>query len=101
MNADASNLKPALLKTEVQSFTIDSRESQAGAVFFALSQPDYKNNCFNGEFEDSTKYAASALEKDAVAAVVRRDRFEEHKADLEKFSDHLIFVDDAIAAYQK
>lgn len=101
MNADASNIKPALLETEVQSFPVDSRDAQAGAVFFALSQPDYKNNCFNGDFEDSTRYAASALENGAVAAVVRRDRFAEHKAELEKFSDRLIFVDDAIAAFQK
>jgi len=101
MNADASGLNPALMNTEVDSFAIDSRESQAGTVFFALSQPDYKNNCFNGDFEDSTRYAASALENGATAAVVRRDRFEEHKADLEKFQDRLIFVEDAIAAFQK
>jgi UDP-N-acetylmuramoyl-tripeptide--D-alanyl-D-alanine ligase len=101
MNADASRLNPALLQTDVQSFTIDSRDAQAGAVFFALSQPDYKNNCFNGDFEDSTKFAASALENGAVAAVVRPDRFEEHKADLEKFSDRLIFAEDAILAFQK
>jgi UDP-N-acetylmuramoyl-tripeptide--D-alanyl-D-alanine ligase len=101
MNADASRLKPALLQTEVRSFTIDSRESQAGAVFFALSQPEYKNNCFNGDFVDSTRYVPSAFEKDAVAAVVRRDRFEEHRAELEKFQDRLIFTDDAIVAFQK
>lgn len=101
MNADASNIKPALLETEVESFPIDSRESRAGAVFFALSQPDYKNNCFTGDFEDSTKYAAAALENGAAAAVVRRDRFAEHKAELEKFEDRLIFVEDAIAAFQR
>lgn len=100
MNADASNINPALLQIDVQSFTIDSRESQAGAVFFALSQPDYKNNCFNGDFEDSTKFAASALENGAVAAVVRPDRFAEHQAELEKFSDRLIFAEDAIVAFQ-
>jgi UDP-N-acetylmuramoyl-tripeptide--D-alanyl-D-alanine ligase len=101
MNADASGLNPALMNTEVNFFAIDSRESQAGTVFFALSQPDYKNNCFNGDFEDSTRYVASALENGATAAVVRRDRFAEHKADLEKFQDRLIFVEDAIAAFQK
>ncbi|HEY0427101.1 MAG TPA: UDP-N-acetylmuramoyl-tripeptide--D-alanyl-D-alanine ligase [Pyrinomonadaceae bacterium] len=101
MNADASGLNPALLETEVDSFVIDSRESRAGAVFFALSQPDYKNNCFNGDFEDSTKYTASALENGAAAAVVRRDRFEEYLAALEKFSDRLIFAEDVIAAFQK
>jgi UDP-N-acetylmuramoyl-tripeptide--D-alanyl-D-alanine ligase len=101
MEADASRLDPVLLGAEVDSFAIDSREVGAGEVFFALSQPEYKNNCFNGDFEDSTRYVVSALEKGAVAAVVRFDRFEEHKADLEKFAGKLIFVPDAIAAFQK
>lgn len=101
MEADASRLNPALLGAEVDSFVIDSREVKAGDVFFALSQPEYKNNCFNGDFADSTAFAAKALENGAVAAVVRPDRFEEHKAELEKFQDKLIFVDDVIAAFQK
>jgi UDP-N-acetylmuramoyl-tripeptide--D-alanyl-D-alanine ligase len=100
MNADASRINPALLNAEVNSFVIDSREVQAGEVFFALSQPEYKNNCFNGDFEDSTKYVASAFEKGAVAAVLRPDRFAEHAAELEKFADKIIFVDDAIVAFQ-
>jgi UDP-N-acetylmuramoyl-tripeptide--D-alanyl-D-alanine ligase len=100
MEADASRLNPALTDAEVDSFVIDSREAQAGAVFFALSQPEYQNNCFNGDFEDSTKYAASALENGATAAVVRADRFEEHKADLEKHADKLIFAADVISAFQ-
>lgn len=100
MNAAAAALDPALLNSEVGSFAIDSREVQSGDVFFALSQPEYRDNCFNGEFEDSTKYAASALEKGAVACVVRHDRFEEHKGELAAFEDRLIFVDDVIAAFQ-
>ncbi|HMS39573.1 MAG TPA: UDP-N-acetylmuramoyl-tripeptide--D-alanyl-D-alanine ligase [Pyrinomonadaceae bacterium] len=98
MNADAVTLSPALLSAEVNSFVIDSREVQAGAVFFALSQPEYKNNCFNGDFEDSTKYVGVALENGAVAAVVRRDRFAEHN--LEEFKDRLIFAEDVIVAFQ-
>ena len=90
MNADADDINPALLEAEVKSFSIDSREVKAGDVFFALSQPEYKNNCFNGDFEDSTKYVASAFEKGAIAAVVRQDRFEEHRAELEKFKDKLL-----------
>jgi UDP-N-acetylmuramoyl-tripeptide--D-alanyl-D-alanine ligase len=101
MEADASRLNPVLLGAVVDSFPIDSRETQAGEVFFALSQPEYKNNCFNGDFEDSTKYVAAALENGAVAAVVRPDRFDEHRAALEKHADKLIFVDDVIAAFQK
>ncbi len=100
MKTDASALNPALHGAEVNSFVIDSREVKAGEVFFALSQPEYKNNCFNGDFEDSTKYVASAFEKGALAAVVRRDRFAEHKADLEKFADKIIFAEDVIVAFQ-
>lgn len=101
IGADASNIKPALLDSEVDSFVIDSREVGAGKVFFALSQPEYKNNGFNGDFEDSTAYVSSAFENGALACVVRRDRFEEHFAELDKFTDRLIFVDDSIAALQK
>ena len=96
MNANASAFDPALLKREVGSFAIDSREVLSGDVFFALSQPDYRNNGFNGDFEDSTKYAASAFDKGAAACVVRTDRFEECKADLDRYRDRLIFADDAI-----
>ncbi len=100
MNADASKLNPALLNRQVNSFAIDSREVKAGEVFFALSQPEYKNNCFNGDFEDAHKYIPSAFEKCAVACVARPDRFAEHKEILERFQDRLIFVDDAILAFQ-
>ncbi len=100
MNAAASQLNPALHDREIESFAIDSREVRAGDVFFALSQPDYANNGFNGDFEDATKYVASAFEKGAVACVVREDRFTEYKAELEPFADQLIFVDDTIKALQ-
>ncbi|MBP7376220.1 MAG: hypothetical protein KA956_07065, partial [Pyrinomonadaceae bacterium] len=101
INGDAPLLDPALSEREVTNFVIDSREVKAGDVFFALSQPEYKANGFNGDFDDSTKYAASALASGAVAAVVRRDRFDEHEEDLKQFEDRLIFVDDAIAAFQR
>ncbi len=101
MNADASKLNPALLDTEVNSFVIDSRQVKAGEMFFALSQPDYKKNCFNGDFEDSHKYIPSAFEKKAETCVARLDRFLVHQEILEKFQDRLIFVDDAILALQK
>ncbi|HLM03295.1 MAG TPA: UDP-N-acetylmuramoyl-tripeptide--D-alanyl-D-alanine ligase [Pyrinomonadaceae bacterium] len=100
MNADASGINPALLQTEFKTVAVDSREVQAGEVFFAFSQPDYKNNCFNDDFADSHKFIPSAFEKGAVACVARRDRFEEHGNALEKFKDKLLFVDDAIFALQ-
>ncbi len=66
MNATAPALDPALREREVGSFAIDSREVQSGDVFFALSQPDYRDNGFNGDFEDSTRYVPSAFEKGAA-----------------------------------
>src|SRR5688572_30604039 len=100
MGAEAPRIDPALTARDVVSFVIDSREIQAGDVFFALSQPEYRNNGFNGDFDDATGYVRSSLKKGAVAAVVRRDRFEEHAAELKEYEDRLIFVDDVIAALQ-
>jgi UDP-N-acetylmuramoyl-tripeptide--D-alanyl-D-alanine ligase len=92
---------PALHERDVTHFAIDSRDVQAGSLFFALSQPDYKNNGFNGDFEDATKYVVSAFENGALAAVVRTDRFEEHRSEIEKYEDRILFVDDVIAAFQR
>jgi UDP-N-acetylmuramoyl-tripeptide--D-alanyl-D-alanine ligase len=101
MNGTATGLDPALADREVGSFVIDSREVQAGDVFFALSQPDYRNNGFNGDFDDATKFAAGALEKEAIACVLRRERYEEHRSELEQYAERLIFVDDTVAALQR
>lgn len=102
MSAEPSaQMDPASLDSDVGSFAIDSREVEPGALFFALSQPEYRENGFNGEFEDSTRYAASAIERGAVAAVVRRDRFDEHRAELGPLESKLIFTDDVIAAFQR
>jgi UDP-N-acetylmuramoyl-tripeptide--D-alanyl-D-alanine ligase len=101
MNASASNSEPDYADRDVASFVIDSREVKPGDVFFALSQPEYQNNGFNGDFDDSTKFVVSAFAKGAAACVVRRDRFEEHKAEIAPFEDKLLFVDDAIVALQR
>jgi len=100
LRAGTSDTDPALPATEVTNFSIDSREVQAGDVFFALSQPDYANNGFNGDFEDATKFVVGALEQGALAAVVRHDRYSEHITELEKYRHRLLFVNDAIAALQ-
>ena len=100
MNADAQALSPALLDAPVSTVSIDSREVKAGDVFFALSQPDYKNNGFNGDFDDSHKYIPTAFEKGALVCVARPDRYEEHKELLEPFKDRLLLVDDAVLALQ-
>lgn len=101
MNAAALDSGPAILGRKVESFSIDSREVSAGSLFFALSQPDYRNNGFNGEFEDSTRYIPDAFEKGAAACVARDDRFREHYESLKVFSDRIIIVDDTIAALQR
>lgn len=102
MSAEPSaQIDPASLEREVGSFAIDSREVEAGALFFALSQPEYRDNGFNGEFEDSTRYVPSAISNGAVAAVVRRDRSEEHGLEQEALAGSLIFADDVIAAFQR
>jgi len=101
MNGSAVAFDPALLNSEVGSFAIDSREVRQGDVFFALSQPEYRDNCFNGDFDDSTKYVPAAFEEGAAACVVRKDRFDEHIDALQPFRDRLIFVDDAIVAFQQ
>ncbi len=100
ISADTAALDPALLDSEVGSFAIDSREVEKGGMFFALSQPDYRNNGFNGEFDDATVHVVAAFEKGAAVCVVRTDRFDEHKAELELFRDRLVLVDDAILAFQ-
>jgi len=101
LRAGTSDIDPALPAREVTNFSIDSRDVQAGDVFFALSQPDYANNGFNGDFEDATRYVVGAFDKGAVAAVVRHDRYIEHKEELEKYRHRLLFVNDAIAALQQ
>lgn len=100
MGAMVEWLDPALLERNVDSFVIDSREVSSGDVFFALSQPDYKNNGFNGEFEDATKYVPGAFANGAAACVVRFDRFEEHRESLAGFAERIIRFEDPIVALQ-
>jgi UDP-N-acetylmuramoyl-tripeptide--D-alanyl-D-alanine ligase len=92
---------PAYLEKDVRGFCIDSRQVGGGDVFFALSQPDYSNNCFNGEFSDSHVHIPAAFANGATAAVVRADRFAEHRGILGEFEDRLIFSDDCILAMQR
>ncbi len=101
MNAStASNTNPALLDIEVNSFVTDSREVKAGDLFFAFSPPEFNDNGFNGNFQDATRFTAGAFADGAAAVVVRKERFEEHRAELEEFEDRLIFVPDVIRAFQ-
>ncbi len=99
ITADMRKFSPALLDAEVRNFSIDSREVKAGEIFFALSQPDYKNNGFNGDFADSHQFIKSAFESGAIACVARPDKVFGNP-ELEQFLDRLLLVDDAIVALQ-
>jgi UDP-N-acetylmuramoyl-tripeptide--D-alanyl-D-alanine ligase len=66
-------------------YSIDSRTIQPGQLFFAV----------RGERVDGHDYVAQALERNAVAAVVRRDRIERFPT-----KRRLILVDDTLVALQ-
>lgn len=101
MNAVCAGEMPADPNRDIRSFAIDSRDVEAGGVFFALSQPDYRNNGFNGDFEDATVFVPNAFERGAAGCVVRHDRFQEHRNVLEGLKERIFLVDDVIAALQK
>jgi len=88
------------LTVDFKRVSIDSRKTQPGDLFFAFSQPDYRNNCFNGDFEDATVYIPMAFENGAVAAVTRPDRFQEHRNLLEPFAEKILLVKDTIFSFQ-
>ncbi len=100
MKADLSALRPDLLAEEVNDFATDSRQVESGDLFFAFSQPEYAENCFNGDFMDATEFVPEAFKKGALAAVVRREKFAEHRELLEPFGEQLIFSDDVIVSFQ-
>src|SRR5213080_708041 len=95
----ASGLRPELFDKEIFDFSIDSRTTEPGELFFALSQPDYERAGFNGKFADAHNFIAQALERGAIAAVARRERVKDDEK-LEALRDRLLLVDDAIASLQ-
>jgi UDP-N-acetylmuramoyl-tripeptide--D-alanyl-D-alanine ligase len=99
MGATTSSLRPELFDKEILDFSIDSRTTEAGELFFALSQPDYERAGFNGTFADAHSYIAGSLERGAVAAVARRQRVK-GAADMQPLLGRLLIVDDVIAALQ-
>src|SRR5438105_11327212 len=99
MGATTTSLRPELFDKEILDFSIDSRTTEPGELFFALSQPDYERAGFNGTFADAHNFIASALERGAIAAIARRARVESSE-DLKPIRDRLLIVDDAIAALQ-
>src|SRR5438270_3606737 len=99
MGATSDRLRPEIFDKEITDFSIDSRTTKAGELFFALSQPDYERAGFNGTFADAHNFIAQALANGAIAAVARNARVAGDKQ-LSNLSDRLLLVDDAIAALQ-
>ena len=99
MDADVNRLRPELFDKDILDFSIDSRTTESGELFFALSQPDYERAGFNGQFADAHNFIQSAFERGAIAAVARRDRLTGDPT-FEGLMDRLLIVDDAIAALQ-
>src|SRR5947209_4639373 len=102
MGATTTSLRPELFDKEILDFSIDSRTTEAGELFFALSQPDYERAGFNPDasgFADAHNYIAGAFERGALAAVARRQRVESAE-DMQPLLDRLLIVDDVIAALQ-
>ncbi|HYJ47522.1 MAG TPA: UDP-N-acetylmuramoyl-tripeptide--D-alanyl-D-alanine ligase [Pyrinomonadaceae bacterium] len=99
MGAQTENLGAEMFDNEIVGFSIDSRNTGAGELFFALSQEDYARAGFNGTFADAHRFIPQALRKGAVAAVARRDRVR-MDAELQALGPKLLLVEDAIAALQ-
>ena len=98
MGATIDDLSAGLFDKEILDFSIDSRTTEVGELFFALSQPDYERAGFNGTFVDGHGFIAGAFERGAVAAVARRQRVE--AGDMRPLINRLLIVDDVIAALQ-
>lgn len=99
MGATATGLSVELFDKQIKDFSIDSRATTEGELFFALSQPDYQKAGFNGTFADAHNFIQDALDRGAIAAVARRDRVDGDQS-LEALGNRLLLVDDAIAALQ-
>lgn len=99
MGAAMKGASAELLEREIADFSIDSRTTGNGELFFAISQEDYERAGFNGTFADGHLFIRQAFESGAVAAVAHATRAHQDE-DLRALSDRLLLVDDAIAALQ-
>ena len=85
---------------EINGFSIDSRATAPGDLFFALSPEDYRRHCFTAtSFADAHRFIPQAFEQGAVAAVARAARVEGDE-ELLPFRDRLLLVEDVIDALQ-
>lgn len=101
MNANvALEADAALLSSEINHFAIDSRNVEAGDLFFAATPENYKTAGFNGEFADAHLFIEDAFSKGAIAAVAVESRVTGDEK-LESFRSRLLLVADTIAAMQR
>ena len=85
---------------EITGFSIDSRATAPGELFFALSPEDYRRHCFTAtSFADAHLFIGQAFEQGAAAAVARVRRVEGDDG-LRQFADRLLLVEDVIDALQ-
>jgi UDP-N-acetylmuramoyl-tripeptide--D-alanyl-D-alanine ligase len=99
MGAQVNDLSAELFDKEIVGFSIDSRTTGAGELFFALSQSDYARAGFNGTFADAHRYLPQAFSKGAIAAVARLDHVQADEQ-LQAMKERLLIVEDAIHALQ-
>jgi len=85
----------------IKGFSIDSRATAPGELFFALSPEDYRRHCFTAtSFADAHRFIPQAFEQGAVAAVARAERVEGDE-ELRPYRDRLLLVEDVIEALQQ
>src|SRR5205085_9303483 len=99
MGAQTMGLSAEMFDNEIVGFSIGSRSTGAGEIFFALSQEDYARAGLNVTFTDAHQYIPQAFGKGAIAAVARIDRVRSDSG-LQAMKDRLLLVEDAIAALQ-
>lgn len=86
---------------EISGFSIDSRATAPGELFFALSPEDYRRHCFTAtSFSDAHLFIGQAFEQGAVAVVARAARVERDEA-LNAYQERLLLVEDVIDALQQ
>ncbi|HEX3559429.1 MAG TPA: UDP-N-acetylmuramoyl-tripeptide--D-alanyl-D-alanine ligase [Pyrinomonadaceae bacterium] len=86
---------------EIKGFSIDSRATAPGELFFALSPEDYRRHCFTAtSFADAHDFIGQAFEQGAFAAVARAERVEGDE-ELRPYRDRLLLVEDVIEALQR
>jgi UDP-N-acetylmuramoyl-tripeptide--D-alanyl-D-alanine ligase len=89
-----------LFDKEIEGFSIDSRATAPGELFFALSSEDYGRHCFTAtSFADAHRFIPQAFAQGAVAVVARAARVEGDE-ELRPFGQRLLLVEDVIEALQ-